>query len=135
MGPRHDLSFCAGTTACLESELRVSMGPRPLLWFLISKQRILVQNYKSLWFPAHICGFCKQNSDFWTRTTSVYGSQISPVVLCIQTSVISTRITCLYWCQPSSVVLESKQHLLDQKNKSLLVSDLTCRFVPSKHRD
>ena len=37
-----------------------------------------------------------QNSDFWTRITNLYGSQTSPVVLCMQYSVISTRITCLW---------------------------------------
>ena len=39
MGPRHDLSFCECTTACLTSELLVSMGPSPHLWFLRSKHR------------------------------------------------------------------------------------------------
>ena len=37
-----------------------------------------------------------QNSDFWTRITNLYGSQTSPVVFCMQYSVISTRITCLW---------------------------------------
>ena len=55
MGPRHDLSFCACTTACLASELLVSVGPRPHLCFLIAKQRLLVQNYKSLWVPDITC--------------------------------------------------------------------------------
>ena len=32
-----------------------------------------------------------QNSDFWTRPTSLYRSQTSPVVLCIQNCVISAR--------------------------------------------
>ena len=45
-----------------------------------------------------------QNSDFWSRITYLYGSQTSPVVLCMQYSVISTRTTCLYGSQPSSVV-------------------------------
>ena len=51
MGPRHDLFFCVCTTVCLTSELLVSMGPRPHLWTLIAKQRLLVQNYKSLFLP------------------------------------------------------------------------------------
>ena len=37
-----------------------------------------------------------QNSHFWNRITSLYGSQTSPVVLCMQNIVISTRITCPY---------------------------------------
>ena len=39
MDPRHDLSFCGRTTVCLTSELLVSIGPSPYLWFLHAKQR------------------------------------------------------------------------------------------------
>ena len=45
-----------------------------------------------------------QKRDFWTRKTFLYRSQASPVVLCMQYSVISTRITTLYGFQPSSAV-------------------------------
>ena len=51
MGPRHDLSFFACTTACLASELLVSMGSSLHFWFLNAKQRLLYQNYKSLYVP------------------------------------------------------------------------------------
>ena len=51
MGPRPQLSFCACQTIRLTSELLVSMGPSPHLWFLHAKQRLLDQNYKSLWIP------------------------------------------------------------------------------------
>ena len=51
VGPRPHLTFCACKTAFLASELLVSMGPRPHLWILIEKQRLLVQNYKSLRVP------------------------------------------------------------------------------------
>ena len=129
MGPRYDLSFCACTTACLASELLVSMGPSLHLWFLHAKQRLLHQNYKSLWVPhltcrfvhakqrnyhqnylslwvpALICGFCMQNSDFWTRITNIYGYHISPVVFCMQISAICSRMTSLYGFKSSSVVL------------------------------
>ena len=44
VGPRHDLSFCACTTACLAPEILVSMGPSLHLWFLNAKQRLLDQN-------------------------------------------------------------------------------------------
>ena len=57
MGPRHDLSFRACTTVCLASELLVSMSPNRHLWFLHSKQRLLDQNYKSLWVPDMTCHF------------------------------------------------------------------------------
>ena len=35
----------------LQSKLIVSMGPRPHLWFLHAKQRLLDKNYKSLCVP------------------------------------------------------------------------------------
>ena len=36
----------------LAPELQVAMGPSPHLWFLHAIQRILDQNYKSLWVSA-----------------------------------------------------------------------------------
>ena len=80
MSPRHNLSLCACKIAWLAPELLVSMDPSPHLWFLHAKQRL------------------------WTRITNLYGSQTSPVVLCMQYSVISTRITCLYGSQTLSMV-------------------------------
>ena len=103
----------------LASELLISMGPYPNLWFLAAKLRLFDQNNKclwvpditynflhakhrdkhqnclSLWVPALICGFWMQNSAFWTRITSLYGSQTSLFVLCVQNSVVSIRITSL----------------------------------------
>ena len=81
------------------------MGPSLHLWILHAKQRLLDQNYKSLWVAALICGFCMQNSDFSIRITSLYGSQTSPMVFCIQNSDFSNRIASLHGSQPSSVVL------------------------------
>ena len=81
------------------------MCPSPHLWFLHAKQRILDQNFKSLWVPALICGFCMPNSEFWHRITSLYGSHTSPSLVCNQNGVICTRIASLYWFQPSSVIL------------------------------
>ena len=57
MGTRHDLSFCACKTACLASELLVSMDPSPHLWFLHAKLRPLDPNNKSLCVPEIICRF------------------------------------------------------------------------------
>ena len=57
MGPRPHLWICACKTSLLPPELIVSMGPRPHLWFLIAKQRLFVQNYKSLWVPDLTCRF------------------------------------------------------------------------------
>ena len=109
--------------------------------------------------PHHTCCFCMQNFDFWTRITSLYGSQTWPVILCMYNSVLNIRITSLYGSQPSSVVfafktawlasellvsmsprphhwfLDSKQRLLDRNNKSLWVPNITCRFVHAKQHD
>ena len=78
-------------TAHFGLELQVSMGPRPHLWFLHAKHRLLDQH------------------------TSVYGYQTEPVVLCLQNSVISTWKTCLYVSQPSSVVFAWKTASLGPK--------------------
>ena len=79
MGPRPHLSFCACKTTWLASESLVSIGPSPYLWVFHEK------------------------SDFRTRITSLYGSQTSPIVFCMQNNVISIRITSLYGSQLSSV--------------------------------
>ena len=55
MGPRPHLWFFAFKTATLGPELQVSMGPSPYLRFLHAKQRLLDQNYKSLWVPDFAC--------------------------------------------------------------------------------
>ena len=60
-----------------------------------------------------------QNSGFWTQIANLYGSQISRVVLYLQSSVICPRTTCLYGSQPFSVVLNAKQRLLGQNYKSV----------------
>ena len=57
VAPRPHLSFCACIIACLALELLVSMCPSPHLWSLIAKQRLLVQNYKSLLVPDLTCRF------------------------------------------------------------------------------
>ena len=49
-----------------------------------------------------------QNSDFWSRITSLYRSQTWPVVLCIQNGVISVRNTSLYESHLSCVVFGCK---------------------------
>ena len=54
-------------TATLGPELQVSMGPRPHLWFLHSKQRIYLQNCKSLWVPALICGFVRSQQRHYDK--------------------------------------------------------------------
>ena len=108
MGPRHHLSFCACNTACLASEILVSMGPSPHLLFLHAKQRHLDQTYKSLRVPDLTCRF-------------VHAKQ--------------PRIIVYMGPIPYLWFLHSKQRLLEQNYKSLWVPDLTCRFVHAKQRD
>ena len=59
MGSILHLWFCACKTATSAPELQVSVGPRPHLWFLNAKQRLLDQNYKSLWDPDLTCRFVR----------------------------------------------------------------------------
>ena len=79
MGPRHDLSLCDCKTAWFASDLLVSMFPNP-----------------------HLCFFLMQYNAFWTRISSLYGSQTSSVVLSTHNCELNTRI---YWFQPSPVAL------------------------------
>ena len=85
MSPRPHLSYGACKPAWLTSELLVSMGLSPYLWFLHAKQRLL------------------------DRITSLYRSQTSPVALCMQNSMISIRPTSLYGSLPSSAVFMFKR--------------------------
>ena len=61
-----------------------------------------------------------------TRIASLYGSQPSSVVLCMQNSEISIRITSLYWSQTSPVALCMQNSVLSDPES--LVS-----MVPSPH--
>ena len=102
MGPRHDLSFCAFTTAWLAPELLGSMGPSPHLWFLHAKQRLLDQSTSLLGYQTSPVVLCMQNSVICTRIKRLYGFQLSPVVLCMQNSDFRTRITSLCrWIDPT----------------------------------
>ena len=47
-------------TAHFGPEFQVSMGPSPHQRFLHAKQRVLAQNYKSLWVPDLTCP-CEQS--------------------------------------------------------------------------
>ena len=85
MGPRHDLSFCACTTAFLASELLVSMGPSPHLLFLHAKQRHLDQTYKSLSVPDLTCRFVHAIQRNNHQNYCIYGSQPLSVVFACKT--------------------------------------------------
>ena len=135
MGSSPHQWFCAIKTAPLGSKLLVCMGPSPHVWLLDAKQRLLDWNYKALMVKYHTCCFCIQNYDFWTRITSLYGSQTWPVILCMYNSVLNIRITSLYGSQHSSVGFASKTATFETAYKSLWVPDLTCRFVHTKQSD
>ena len=104
------------------------MGPSPHLWFLHAKQRLLDpnnkslcvpditcrfvhaiqhQNYLSLWVPNLICGFCMQNSDFWSRITTIYVSQLTSGVFAYTTALFGPefqvctgpRLHLWFWAQ------------------------------------
>ena len=156
MGSSPHRWFWAFKTAHLGPKLHVSIGHSPHVWFLDAKQRLLDWNYKALWVQDPTCGFCIQNSDFWIRITSLYVSQTWPVILCMYHCMLNIRNTSLYGSQPSSEVfafktawlasellvsmgplphdwfLDAKQRLLDRNNKSLWVTNITCRFVHAK---
>ena len=83
------------------------------------KKRLLDQNYKSLWVPALICCFCKQNSNFRTRINSLYASQTSHIVLCMQNNVITTWITSLHGSQTSLGVLCMQKNVISIRITSL----------------
>ena len=102
-------------TAHIGPEFQVSMGPGPHLRFLHAKQRVLARNYKSLWVPDLNSCFSMQNSDFWSRITSLYGSQTCPVVLCMYNSGLNIRITNLYGSQPSSEVFSTHNIVLSTR--------------------
>ena len=57
MSPRPHLSFCACKIAWLASELLVTMGPSPYLWFWHAKQPVLYPNNECLWVPDLACHF------------------------------------------------------------------------------
>ena len=104
------------------AELQVSIGPSPHLRILHAKQRLLDQIYKSLWVPAIICGFVNKNGDFRIRITSLYGSQTTPMVFCLQKSVFSTRIVSLYWSQTSPDGLCMQNSMISTRIIRLYVS-------------
>ena len=73
------------------------MGPRPHLLFWAHITACLAHEYKDYSGSSPHCGFCIQNSDFWIRITSFYGSLKWPVILCMYNSVLSIRITTSLW--------------------------------------
>ena len=105
MGSRYDFSFCACTVARLATELLVSMGPRPHLWFWLQNSVFWDRIISLYWSQSSPVVLCRKYVVISTRITSLYWSQTPPVILCMQNRVIRTRISILHESQPSSVVL------------------------------
>ena len=59
-------------TATFRAELQVSIALRPHQWFCACKTGTLGLELQVSVGPS---GFCMQNSDLWTRITSLYVSQ------------------------------------------------------------
>ena len=100
--------FFACKTAWLAPELLVSMVPRPHLWILTAKHRLLDQHTCLHGYQTSPVVLCIQNSGLRTKIARLYGSQSSPVNFCMQNSMPSIRIISLYGSQPSSVVFTCK---------------------------
>ena len=105
MGPRHDLSFCAFTTAWLAPRL---YGSQPSSVVFACKTATFGPEYKSLRVPDLICRFVYAKQLDLHKNKKTIGFQLSPVVLCMQNSDFRTRIislwrridpTCCFWKQ------------------------------------
>ena len=136
MGTRPHQSLCACKTTSLPSEILVSVSPRPHLPFCACKTACVAPEILvSMGVPALTCGFWMQNSDFLTRTTSLYGSQTSPVIFSMPNIAISIRIKRLYCLQPSPVVLCMQNSDFRTRITSLCGSktppvDFVCKTAP-----
>ena len=113
MGLRHHLSHCECKTALLASDLLVSMCPNP-----------------------HLCFSLMQYSAFWTRISSLYGSQTSSVELSPHNCELNTRIKRQYWIQPSPVALCMQNSDFRTRITSLWGSKISpvvfsCKTAPS----
>ena len=113
-------------TSTLGPELQVSIGHRPHpCFFWIENSDFRSRSASLYWSQTSPVILWMQNSVISTRVTSLHGSQTSPVVLCIQNNVIGIRITSLHGSQPSFVVFECKT--------APLVPELQVSMGPSPH--
>ena len=80
----------------------VSKVPSPHMWFLHAKQRL------------------------WTKITSLYWSQTSPVALYMQNCVFSTLITSLYDSLPSSVGFACTSPVIFWVQNNAICTGITC---------
>ena len=92
MGPRPHLSYCPCKTAWLGSELLVSMGSSPDLWFLHAKQWHLDQTYKSLRVPDLTCRFVHAIQRNYHQNYCIYGSHPLSVVFAFKTATFGAEL-------------------------------------------
>ena len=93
------------------------MGPSPHLWFLNAKQRLLDQCTSLYGCQTSPVVLCMQNSVICTRISSLHGFLPSSVVLCMQNSDFRPKLTNLYGSQSSSVVLSTHNSVLSTRIK------------------
>ena len=103
--------FCM-QTAYLASELLVSMGPRPYLCFCACKTASLGAELQVSMGPRLHLSFCAFKTE-WLALQLLVSMGPSPHL----------------W------ILDAKQRILVQKNRSPWVPDLTSRYVLAKQRD
>ena len=119
---------CACKTETLGLELKVSVGPKPHLWFLYVKQRLLDRNNKSLWIPDRPVILCMHNSVLSIRITSVYGSQPSSVVFACKTASFGTELLVSMGPRPYLWFCACKTVTLGPDIQVCMVPDLICCF-------
>ena len=129
MGTRLSLLICECKTACLDPEWLLSICPSLHLWFFaFTTATLSIWIYSLHGSQTSPVVLCMQNSVIRTRITSLHWSQTSPVVLCRQNSVISARITSLYGSQTSPVVLCMQNKVISMRIVSLYGSQISPLF-------
>ena len=112
------------------------MSPSPHRCFVHANRDFWSRITSLYWSQPSSLVLCIQNSDFMTWNKCLYWSQTSPVDLCMQSSVISTWITSLCWSQPSSVVFACKTASFAQEFKvSMCPTPHLFFFVHAQQRD
>ena len=120
-GPWPQLSFCAFKITWLASELLVSMSASTHLWLLHAKQRLLDQNYKSLWVPALInfVVFACKTATLGPELQAAMGSRPYLWLFASKTAALAPELLVSIGPCPHLWLLHAKQRLLDQNYKSL----------------
>ena len=136
LSPSCNLSFCACKPAWFAPEWQVHLGSIPHLWFFSCKSatlrpdlQVCIGPWPHLWFSAHIAACLTQEwKDYIGSSHHVWFCACKSATLANE-FLVSTGPSPHLW------LLDAKQRLFDQNNKSLWVQDLTWRFVHAKQRD